>query len=90
MNCVKVCNTVKHFCIIALGYALILTISLSLVVLVFGSKALIMQDLRDSGRLFLSVLSSLCLGLSALVCCWCSNLWNSFPVCCSSLIPRRV
>lgn len=48
MNCVKVCNTVKHFCIIALGYALILTISLSLVV--FGSKALIMQDLRDSGR----------------------------------------
>lgn len=50
MNCVKVCNTVKHFCIIALGYALILTISLSLVVLVFGSKALIMQDLRDSGR----------------------------------------
>lgn len=45
MNCVKVCNTVKHFCIIALGYALILTISLSLVVLVFGSKALIMQDL---------------------------------------------
>lgn len=44
-----VCNTsVKHFCIIPLGYALIITISLSLVVLVFGSKALIMQDLGDS------------------------------------------
>lgn len=49
-----VCNTsVKHFCIIALGYALIITISLSLVVLVFGSKALIMHDLGDSGRFFL-------------------------------------